>query len=220
MYVLIIGGGKVGDYLARTLSEKNFDVALVEKNEKIARKVAEDLDKVLVISGDGCDPAKLEDGGIARAQVAVAVTGDDEDNLIICQLAKATFGVPRVLARVNNPRNEITFTKLGIDTVSSTTIISKLIEEESTIGDIFSLLALKRGRISIVEAIIKAKSPVANKQIKELNLPADCVLSTIVRGNHIIFPKGDTILLPDDSIIALSAKEQVKALQEALLGRE
>jgi len=220
LYILIVGGGKVGDFLAQTLSKKNFDVALVEKEEKIAQRIAEEIDNVLIISGDGCDPGKLEDGGIARAQVVVAVTGDDEDNLIICQLARDTFGVPRVIARVNNPRNEITFKKLGIDAVSSTIIISKLIEEEATIGDIFSLLALKRGRISIVEAIIKAKSPVAHKNIKDIKLPPDSILSTIVRGNHIIFPKGDITLLPDDSIIALSAKEQVDALKEALLGKE
>lgn len=151
MYVLIVGGGKVGETLAQDLAKGKHDVALVEKDDLIARKIAEDLDKVLVISGDGCDPAKLEDAGIARAQVVSAVTGEDEDNLIICQLARDTFGVPRVIARVNNPRNETIFQKLGIDTVSSTTIITKLIEEEATIGDIFTLLALKRGKSSVGE---------------------------------------------------------------------
>lgn len=220
MYVLIVGGGKVGESLALALHHENYDVALVEKEDSIARKIAEELDKVLVISGDGCDPARLEDAGISRAQVAVAVTGDDEDNLIICQLARDTFGVPRVIARVNNPRNEITFQKLGIDTVSSTSIITKLIEEEATIGDIFSLLALKRGKLSIVEAIIKAKSPAANLSIKDLNLPAEAILATIIRENNIIFPKGDLILLPGDEIIALTTNDNQSALREALLGKE
>ncbi|NQT29644.1 MAG: NAD-binding protein [Candidatus Saganbacteria bacterium] len=220
MYVLIVGGGKVGDSLARTLSCEGYDVAVVEKNEKIARRIAENLDNVLVINGDGCDPARLEDAGIARAQVAAAVTGDDEDNLIICQLAQDTFGVPRVIARVNNPRNEITFQKLGIDTISSTTIITKLIEEEATIGDIFTLLALKRGKLSLVEATLKAKSPVINKSIKDIKLPVDSILATICRETQIIFPKGETILLPGDSVIALSTVEQEKALREALLGKE
>ncbi|MFH1826405.1 MAG: NAD-binding protein [bacterium] len=220
MYVLIVGGGKVGDSLARALANGGYDVALVEKEESFARRIAEEIDKVLVIAGDGCDPAKLEDAGIARAQVLAAVTGDDEDNLIICQLARDTFGVPRVIARVNNPRNEITFQKLGIDTVSSTTIITKLIEEEATIGDIFTLLALKRGKLSIVEAILKPKSPVINKAIKDIRIPADSILATIVRENHIIFPKGETTLLPGDSVIALSTIEQEKALREALVGKE
>jgi len=220
MYVLIIGGGKVGESLAKTLSNGKYDVALVEKSDSIARKISEDLDKVLVIAGDGCDPARLEDAGIGRAQVAAAVTGDDEDNLIICQLAHDTFGVPRVIARVNNPRNEITFQKLGIDTVSSTTIITKLIEEEATIGDIFTLLALKRGKLSIVEAIIKPKSPAADVSIKNLKLPAESVLATIIRGNNIIFPKGDITLHAGDSIIALATVDQEKALREALLGKE
>ncbi len=220
MYVLIVGGGKVGKSLAKTLAGSGYDVAVVEKDEKIAGKIAEDVDKALIIAGDGCDPARLEDAGIARAQVVTAVTGDDEDNLIICQLARDTFGVPRVIARVNNPSNVITFQKLGIDTVSSTTIITKLIEEEATIGDIFTLLALKRGKLSIVEAILNPKSPAANKAIKELKLPAESILATIIRENQIIFPKGNIKLLPGDSIIALSTIEQESALKEALLGKE
>ncbi|MEA3494189.1 MAG: NAD-binding protein [Candidatus Margulisiibacteriota bacterium] len=220
MYVLIVGGGKVGDSLARTLNKSGYDVALVEKEEPISKKIAEDLDKGLVIAGDGCDPAKLEDAGIKRAQVVAAVTGDDEDNLIICQLARDTFGVPRVIARVNNPRNESTFHKLGIDTVSSTTIITKLIEEEATIGDMFTLLALKRGKLSIVEAILKPKRGAAGKTIKDLKLPPDSILATIIRGSQIIFPKGETVLQADDSVIALSTIEQEKALREALLGKE
>jgi len=220
MYVLIVGGGKVGKSLAKALSTSGFDVALVEKEARIADRIAEDVDKALIISGDGCDPARLEDAGIARAQVVTAVTGDDEDNLIICQLARDTFGVPRVIARVNNPSNVETFQRLGIDTVSSTTIITKLIEEEATIGDIFTLLALKRGKLSIVEAILKSKSPAANKPIKSLKLPDQSILATIIRENQIIFPKGDTKLLAGDSIIALSTIEQEKALREALIGKE
>ena len=220
MYVLIVGGGKVGDSLARALTKNGYDVALVEKEEEIARRIAEEIDSGLIINGDGCDPAKLEDAGISRAQVVAAVTGDDEDNLIICQLARDTFGVPRVIARVNNPRNESTFQKLGIDTVSSTTIITKLIEEEATIGDIFSLLALKRGKLSIIEAILKPKTGATGKAIKDLKLPAESILASIIRGTQIIFPKGDTILRPDDSVIALSTIDQEKALREALLGKE
>ena len=220
MYVLIVGGGKVGESLARGLANTGYDVALVEKDEAISRKIAEDLDNVLVIGGDGCDPARLEDAGVARAQVVTAVTGDDEDNLIICQLARDTFGVPRVIARVNNPRNEVTFQKIGIDTVSSTTIITKLIEEEATIGDIFTLLALKRGKLSIVEANLKSASPAVGKSIKELKLPADAILATLIRENQIIFPKGETTLHPGDSIIALTTIEQEGALRETLLGKE
>lgn len=220
MYVLIVGGGKVGNSLAAALSQEKYEVALLEKEENFARRSAEELDNVLVIAGDGCDPGKLEDAGINRAQIVTAVTGDDEDNLIICQLARDTFGVPRVIARVNNPRNEITFQKLGIDTVSSTTIITKLIEEETTVGDMFSLLSLKRGKLSIVEAILDNKSPVTDKKIKDLKLPRDSILASMVRGNHVIFPKGDTELQAGDSVIALVTIEQEKALRETLLGKE
>jgi len=220
MYILIVGGGKVGESLARTLSSHGHDIALIEKDEKMAARIAEDLEKVLVIGGDGCDPNRLEDAGAKRAQVVAAVTGDDEDNLIICQISKETFGVPRTIARVNNPRNLYTFQKLGIDAISATTIIAKLIEEESTVGDIINLLALKRGKLSLVEVRLSEPSAAVDTAIKDLKLPADVVIAAIFRGNNIIFPKGDTILKIEDSVLALTTTEKEKELTESLLGKE
>ena len=127
MYIVIIGGGKVGESLARALSAKKHTIVIVEKNEETAKKLSEDMSKIITINGDGCDPHILEDAGISKADAVAAVTGDDEDNLIICQLAKEGYKVPRTIARINNPKNESTFQKLGIVAVSSTTIISKLV---------------------------------------------------------------------------------------------
>lgn len=217
MFITIVGGGKVGTFLAKTFSQRGHSIVLVEKDEKIASKVAEEYEKILVVGGDGCDPEVLRDAHIEKANVLVAVTGDDEDNLIICQLAKDTFLIPRVIARVNNPRNEKTFQTLGIDAISATTIISKLIEEEATVGEIKTLLSLKKGKLSIVEMTLTSESPVVGKKIQDLSLPEDVVLTTIIRENEIIFPKGNTVFYPGDSIIAFTAVEKEKQVKQIFL---
>jgi len=220
MYILIVGGGKVGEALAKNLSKRGHDIAVMEKEEDIARKLAEDLDEALVVSGDGCDPLKLEEAKIERAKVVVAVTGDDEDNLIVCQLAKDSYNVQRVIARVNNPKNEDTFKFLGIDTVSSTQIISKLIEEESTPGDIVTLLSLKKGKISIVEIKVDSDSPAANKQIRELSLPKESLIISIVKGEEVYFPRGDSVVQEGTSLIALTAVDAEKDLRSVFKKRK
>jgi len=219
MYVLIVGGGKVGEALAKNLEKRGYDIAVLEKDEEIAKTLAEELDNIMILAGDGCDPLKLEEAKIERAKAVVAVTGDDEDNLIICQLAKDSYKVPRVIARVNNPKNEDTFRFLGIDTVSSTQIISKLIEEESTVGDMVTLLSLKKGKVSIVEAKVSSDSPVANKQIRDLSLPKDSLIITIIKGEDVIFPRGDSTIEEGNSIIAITSVGREKSLKKLFLGK-
>ncbi|MEN6431182.1 MAG: NAD-binding protein, partial [Coriobacteriales bacterium] len=152
MYVVINGGGKVASYLARQLLDRGHAVALIEKRAEVVDKLAAELpSNPLIIQGDGCDVAYQEDAGVGRADVFVAATGDDDDNLVSCQLAKIAFGVPRAVSRVNNPKNERIFNALGIEAISSTTIISRMIEEETTIGDIRTLTSLRKGKMAIVE---------------------------------------------------------------------
>ena len=219
MYILIVGGGKIGESLARTLFKANHSIAIIEKDESIAKRLAEELSDALIIAGDGCDPRRLEDAGIEKAKVVVAATGDDEDNLIIAQLAKESFHIPRVVARVNNHKNEQIFQALDIDAVSVTPIISKLIEEEATVGDIITLLALKKGKLAIVEVDLTPESPAVNHPVKDLKLPSDCILASIIRGEQAIFPKGETILQSEDSIIALTSPKHEKDLKKILLGK-
>ena len=219
MFIVIVGGGKVGEFLTKTLKSHGHDLVLVEKDPQNAQRISEEVDNILVISGDGCDPHCLEDSGMERAQVVAAVTGDDEDNLIICQLAKESFGVPRAIARINNPKNEDTFHKLGVDAISSTTVISKLIEEEATIGDLITLLTLKKGQISITEVPINEDSPAARKMIKDLVLPRESVITTIIRGEQVIFPKGNTLLEVGDTVIALALPGKEKELKRIFLGK-
>jgi trk system potassium uptake protein TrkA len=220
MYVVINGGGKVASYLARQLLERQHVVALIEKREDIAHKLASELpDGALVIHGDGCDSVYQEDAGVSRADVFVAATGDDDDNLVACQLAKVAFGVPRTVARVNNPKNEHIFHALGIEAISSTTIISRLIEEEATIGDIRTLMALRKGNMAIVEIELPIdRCVVCGKQVAELNLPVDCVIVALIRGEDAITVHGDTEMQPGDTVIAFTNVEHERALKKALTG--
>ncbi len=219
MNILIVGIGKIGEALTKDLLSRGHNIVVIEKDESIAQRIAEEYDKILVIAGDGCDPLRLEDAKIGRAQIVAAVTGDDEDNLIISQLAKEIYKVPRVIARVNNPRNEETFKALGIDGVSATTIITKLIEEEATVGDLVTLLTLKRGKISILGATLDVGSPASGKRIKDLSLPANCIIASVLRGGKAIFPRGETVFHPNDSVIALTTVEHEKELKKILLGK-
>lgn len=217
MYIVINGGGKVGSFLGRTLVTRGHVVVVIEKREKVCGLIAKELPEVIVICGDGCDIKYLEEAGMGRADVFVSVTGDDDDNLVACQLAKASFDVPRTVARVNNPKNESIFQKLGIDAISTTTIISHLVEEEATIGDIITLHALKRGKLALVEVELPTEyCKVCNKQIKQLGLPEDCVLVSVIRGDEVLLPKGETELQPGDTIIAVTSPEKEQKLKEIL----
>lgn len=220
MYVVINGGGKVASYLARTLLERGQAVAIIEKRAEIVEKLVAELPgSPLIIQGDGCDAAFQEDAGAGRADVFVAATGDDDDNLVSCQLAKIAFGVPRTISRVNNPKNERIFNALGIEAISSTTIISRMIEEEATIGDLRTLISLRQGNMAIVEIELPTdRCVVCNKAVADLDLPTECVLVALVRGEDAITVHGDTELQPGDVVIAFTKVEHEAALKRALTG--
>lgn len=219
MYILIVGAGKVGYFLAKRLYQSKHTVSIVDKDRQICEEIAKDLE-ILVINGDGCDPKILEEAGIARADVVAAVTGDDEDNLVVCQLAKEKFNIQRTVGRVNNPDNEHTFSELGIDVpVDSTKIIAKIIEEEVSFSDFVNLMSFKRGKLAIVRVDLPSDAPIINKQLKDVNLPKDAVLVSIVRGEEVILPKGDTVLKPGDDVIALTLIGNEPQLLSLLAGK-
>jgi trk system potassium uptake protein TrkA len=220
MYILIIGAGKVGHFLAQKLSEDKHTVALVDKDAHLCEAMAKELEQVLVINGDGCDPYCLEAAGIGRADVLAAVTGEDEDNLVICQVAKEKFGVGRTVGRINDPRNEHTFHELGIDVpIDATAIIAKIIEEEVSFADFVTLMSFKRGKLVLVRVDLPEDSPVINKSIQDLKLPEDSVLVTIIRGDEVIVPKGNTILQARDDVVALTKIENEQQLLSFLIGK-
>lgn len=219
MFILIVGAGKVGYFLAKRLCQGKHTVSVIDKDRQICEEIAKELES-LVVNGDGCDPNILEEAGIQRADVVAAVTGGDEDNLVICQLAKEKFNVQRTVGRVNNPDNEHTFNELGIDVpVDSTKIIAKIIEEEVSFSDFVNLMSFKRGKLAIVRVDLPSDAPVINKQLKDINLPKDAVLVSIVRGEEVILPKGDTVLKSGDDVIAITLIGNEPQLLNLLAGK-
>ena len=219
MYIIIIGGGKVGYYLGRALLDEGHEILVVEKDPDRNEFICGELGSVC-IRGDGCEVATLTEVGTGRADMFIAVTGDDEDNLVACQVAKHKFNVPRTIARISNPQNETIFKKLGIDvTVSSTNIILENIEEEVPTHPLTHLLTIKDKGLEIVEVKIPPDSTTIGKPVKELSLPPETVLSLIIRKQRKpIVPTADTILQAEDQIIAATTPESEEALRTALRG--
>jgi len=218
MNVLIVGMGRTGLYLARELAESGTHrVVGVELDEARAAEIAEDR-RLKVLWADGSDPAVLEEAGVRNTDLVVAVTGDDEDNLVICQLAKLHFGVNRVIAKVNNPRNQWLYTKeWGVDVaVSPPDIITKIIEEEMSLGELVTLLKLKGGEVALAEITLTPESPAAGRLVSELSLGRGAVIVVIMRGKEVIVPGGQTRLKAGDEILALTTVENESNLLEAL----
>ena len=219
MYIIVVGAGKVGFSLAKRLCQNKHSVAIIDKDRALCEEVAKEIE-ALVINGDACEPRILEEAGIEKADVLASVTGEDEDNLIICQLAKEKFSVRRTVGRVNDPDNERAFSELGVDVpVNSTTIISKIIEEEVSFSDFVNLMSFKRGKLAIVRVDLPEDSPVINKQIYQIRLPEDSVLVSIVRGEEVIVPKGNTVLKSGDDIVALTIVGNEQQLLNVLIGK-
>lgn len=220
MYIIIIGGGRVGYYLAKALLDEDHEVLIIEKNAAFCDIITEEMGSVC-IRGDGCEAVTLEEVGTGRADMLVAVTGDDEDNLVACQVAKYKFNVPRTIARIRNPQNERIFKTLGIDvTVSTTNIILEMIEKEVPTHPLTHLLTLSDSDLEIVEIRIPPGSSSIGKPIKELTFPADSKLALIIsadRNPHM--PNPNSTLHEGDQIVALTTPDMEQALRTALTGR-
>ena len=213
MYVMIVGAGKVGYYLAKTLLQEGHEVLVIEKDPKTAESLAEEFGEI-VLYGDGCEVRTMTEAGMGRANVVVAVTGDDEDNLVVCQMAKRKFGVQRTIARVNDPKNEEVFRQLGIDqTVSSTRIIFNLLEQQIETGQVIPLAALKKGEIEVVEADITTGSPAAGQKIGQMELPPNTLIISVIREEHAMIPHADMKLRVGDSVIAIIKAQREKELR-------
>ncbi len=218
MYIVIAGGGKIGYYLVKTLQQYKHKIAVIERQKDLCEKIANQL-SVCAINGDGTNIDHLTECMVNEADIFIAVTGKDEDNLIACQLAKRNFGVRRTIARVNNPKNITVFEKLGVDiAVSSTSIIADLIEQEVDFSGMKTLMKLKDGKIALSEVIITTTSPVCNKSLKQIKLPKDCVLISVIRGDSVIIPNGETFMLDGDYIIAASSIKDQQELKNFFLG--
>lgn len=216
-YVIIIGGGKVGYYLAKHLIERDYEVTLVEKDPIRAEWIEHQLGSVSIMVGDGDEMAFLATTGIERAGVVVAATGDDEDNLIACQLAKATFNVRRTIARVNNPVNVEVFTALGIDVpVSATELLMGLIEAELGGSEMVRGIAVKASGASLVDVALPELSSLIGKRIGDVKLPGGDAIVCMVRGGNPVVPLPEEVIRRGDEIIVYSRTLDVESVREAV----
>ncbi len=222
MRVVISGAGAVGRHLASDLRLRGHEVLLIEQDPatlKEAREWAPDVEYVL---GDACELWVLEKANLKTADVVVASTGDDEDNLVTSLLAKQEYAVPRVLARVNHPRNEWMFTEQwGVDVaVSVPHLLTALVEEAVTVGDLVRLLRLEGGRVALVELTMPDTSPNAGRPIYELRLPADSAIVAVLREGHVVIPQPESVIAAGDEVLALSSAESETALRLAIVGED
>lgn len=221
MKVIIVGGGQVGAYIANILLKNDCEVKVIENREGVFDKLKNDLPLENIVFGNGTDPTVLESVGIAKADVLVAVTGADEVNLVASTIAKFEFAVPRVIARVNNPKNTWMFdSSMGIDVgVNAADLMAHLIVEEMSLKNIMTLIKINQGEYSIVQVTVSAQSEAVNKVIKDLSIPMNSVLIAITRGKETLIPRGDTMINEGDSILAMADKKAQATINE-LFGSE
>lgn len=202
-FVLIVGGGKIGFYLARELIRQKNEVILIERDQELYTQLRKTLEGYIIL-GDGCELRVLKEAGIERADVVVATTGYDEDNYVICQIAKQRFGVPKTVSRLRDPKNEELFKLAGIDqTVSSTRIIFNILEQQIDASPLIPITALQNGNIEVVQIDIDQSSPAFNKRIIDLNLPKGVLIISILRNNISIIPQANTVIEEKDNLIIL-----------------
>jgi len=219
MYIIVVGGGRVGYYLVKELLREGHEVLLLEKDPNVCRIINEEMG-IVCFRGDGCEAATQQEVGAGRADMLVAVTGDDEDNLVSCQVAKHKYNVPRTIARIRNPQNEVLFKKLGVDvTVSATQIITEAIELEVPTHPLTHLLTIKEKGLVLVDIKIPPEAISAGKPIRELKLPKESKLVLVIpREGSPDLPRARTILQAGDRVIALTPAEIEEPLRATLTG--
>jgi trk system potassium uptake protein TrkA len=221
MNVAIAGGGVVGRSVARDLVANGHEVLIIESDPAVvAREAAEEIPNLRWYTGDACEVSTLQDAGFGDADVVVAATGDDEDNLVVSLLAKQEFAVPRVIARVNHPKNLWLFNETwGVDvSVSTPHLMTALVEEAVSVGSLVRLLHFAEGKAGLVEVTLAEESPAGGRQIADLGMPRDASVVAVVRDRRVVVPRGDTTLLPGDEVIALVTVDSEDAVRRILVG--
>ncbi len=218
MNIMVVGGGKTGAYLTAKLLEEGHTVCLLEQRPEIIERLRDEIPADIIFPGDGSSPGVLEAAGISKYKVLAAVTGEDETNLVISTLARFEFNVPRIIARVNNPKNAWLFTaEMGVDVgLNQTEILSRLIEEEMSLGDMLTLLKLRRGEYSLVEEKIPPGSKIIGIQLRDLHLPEKCVIASVIRQGSVIIPRGNMLFEVGDEVLAVVDAKSARVLQSLI----
>jgi K+ transport systems, NAD-binding component len=216
MFVVIAGGGRTGAQLARYLLDEGHQVHIVEDRKDVLARIHKEIPTEVIFSGNPMNPVVLEEVGIADAHVFAATTTSDEVNLALCYFTREKYKVARTIARVNNPRNAWLFDeKFHVDVaVNQAELLSRLIEEEMSLGDMMTLLQLRRGRYSLVEEKIPAGAKALGTAIKDLKFPENCVIAAIIRNGEVIVPRGATTFEEGDEVLAVTDEEGAKSLAE------
>src|SRR5918998_3609896 len=218
MYIIIVGGGKVGYFLSRELLEAGHELVVLEKNEHRARQISDELGSI-VLARDGCEGKHLAEAGANRATIVAAVTGDDEDNLVVCQMAKHYFDVPRTIARVNNPKNEVLFRHLGVDEIISPTRVALgAIEQDIPVHELLHLAQLEGGELEVLEAQIAEDSPAVGRRPADISLPDGCSLFVLIRDEVAQPIRPETLFQAGDKVIAITRTECAVELHRELIG--
>jgi trk system potassium uptake protein len=218
VYIIVVGGGRVGFYLCKELLEAGHEIVVLEKSERRARQIADELGSI-VLARDGCEGKHLAEAGANRAAIVAAVTGDDEDNMVICQMAKHHFQVPRTIARVNNPRNEALFRHLGVDEVISPTKMALgAIEQDIPVHEVLHLAQLGAGEMELLEAQIGPDSPALGRSPADINLPDGCRIFVLLRGEEVLPLRAETVFQQGDKVLAVSRADCELDLRRQLIG--
>ena len=220
MKVVIVGGGSVGRFIADQLSGSGHNVVILDNDAAtVARYHPNGADSITWLQGDGCELGTLTRAGVQECDVMVAVTGDDEDNLVVSLLAKQEFGVPRVVARVNNPNNEWMFNEMwGVDiAVSTPHLITGLVQEAVDVGSLVRLLSFERGKARLVEVTLAESSPAADREIASLSMPRESTIVAVLRSDRVVVPRGDTILREGDEVVVLITGDSESIVRAILI---
>ena len=219
MLVAVAGAGNVGFFIANELVDNGHEVLLIENNIDVARRIPA-RDGIDVRVADACEVSSLKEAGLDRCDVVVAATGDDEDNLVVSLLAKQEFAVPRVIARVNHPKNHWLFNESwGVDmSVSTPHLITALVDEAVSVGRLVRLFQLEGGAVGLVEVKLADDAPVSNQAVREIDIPRDATVVAVVRDGHVVMPRGDTVLYAGDEVLALVTTEAEDELRRTLTG--
>ena len=218
MIVLIAGGGRTGARLANLLINQNYKVRLVENRRELLTLLHQELPTEVIYEGNPVEPAVLEGAGIREAHAVAAVTSSDPTNLALCFLAKTMFGVPRTIARVNNPNNAWLFNdhfKVDVS-LNSADVLAHLIQEEMSLGDMMTLFKIRRGKYSVVEEKVPAGAKAIGVPLKDMDLAEHCVIAAIIRDGVMTLPRGDSTLQENDEIVAVTSPEGAKRLSDLL----
>jgi trk system potassium uptake protein TrkA len=219
MRVAIAGAGNVGLFLANDLAGAGHAVQLIEESPDVAQR-SHAAEGVEWLVADACEVNSLRQAGLEKCDVVVAATGDDEDNLVISLLAKQEFGVPRVIARVNHPKNEWLFNEnWGVDlSVSTPHLISALVEEAVSVGRLVRILQFEGGNVQLVEVTLAEDAPVVDKAIRDLDIPRDATIVAVVRAEHVVMPRGDTVFQGGDEVLAMVTRDSEADVRFILTG--